>query len=100
MKGLDRDARSLVEMEIDGALKDSVNYEKNIRTVLRVQGIEPNLETVLSFITGLIWGRLIGFYSSKYHRHLNRGEMREVSQLLKRRAFELRQVFISTRIEE
>lgn len=99
MKDLDPDERSLLEEAIDKILKNPEKTEEDVRWVLRTQGIEPNLETVLSFITGVIYGGLSIFHQFKYKRDLNPDEQAESIQLLKRRAFEMRQVFIGTRIE-
>lgn len=100
MEGLDNNVRSLVEKEIDTILKEPKKMEENVRLALRLQGIEPNLETVLSSITGMIIGRVLQVYGSIYKRDMTRYEMMQLVQLLKRRAFELRQAFISTRIEK
>jgi len=99
MDSLNNEIRTLVEKEVDNILKKPRKMEDSIRLTLSVQGIEPNLETVLSYITGLILGRVLQVYVSIYNREITHNEMNELIQLLKRRAFELRQTFISTRIE-
>lgn len=100
MKDSETDSRSLIERTIDRILKDPKEMEKNIRWALGAQGIEPNLETVLSFITGTVWGGVCVFLHFRYNRTMNSDEQEELIELLQRRAFELRQAFVSTRIEE
>jgi len=97
---LDNNVRSLVEEEIDNILKSPKETEEDARFVLTLQGIEPNLETVLSSITGMILGRVMQVYRLIYKRKMTPDELIELVELLKRRAFELRQAFISTRIEK
>ena len=100
MKGLDENARIIVEKNIDSVINEPEQTEKAFRNTLREQGIEPNLETVLSSISGYIEGIVDGFYYHEYNRLMNDDERKELTQLLKRRAFEIRQTFVSTRIEE
>lgn len=97
---MDNNVRSLVEEEIDNILKSPKETEEDARFVLTLQGIEPNLETVLSSITGMILGRVMQVYRLIYKRKMTPDELIELVELLKRRAFELRQAFISTRIEK
>jgi len=100
MKDLNKEARSMIETEVDFYLKNPKTVEERARMVLRAQGIEPNLETVLSFIVGWLMAQVSMFYHVRHKRDISRDEFTELVQLLKRRAFELRQAFISTRIEE
>ena len=100
MKSLDKDARIIVEKNIDTLIKYPKRAEKMYRDSLRRQGIEPNLETILSSIAGYIEGLVEGFYNLKHGRALNEDERNELFDLLHRRAFEIRQAFVGTRIEE
>ena len=99
MKDLDEDARIMVEKNIDIVIKEPKKYEEAFRSILKVQGIEPNLETILSFIIGLLAGMADGIYVFKYERTTNADEKKELMELLNRRAFEMRQAFVSIRIE-
>jgi hypothetical protein len=96
---LDNTARVMVEQIIDNIMQDPIVAEETYRFILKKQGIEPNLETILSFITGLLNGAVEGFYTFTHERLLNSDERNRLAELLKRRAFELRQAFMSTRIE-
>lgn len=96
---MDKDVRIKLEKEVDSILKDPKWVEETFSSALRAQGIEPNLETILSFITGLLVGIADGVYFLKFSRSMNSDEIVELVELLKRRAFEIRQAFISTRIE-
>ncbi len=96
--GLDQDARMGLESTIDKILKDSENWELTFKEVLRTQGIEANLETVLSLIIGALLGQTAQYYIDKYNRRLNRDETQDFEDILKRRAWELRQTFIELRM--
>jgi len=98
--GFDADARRALEQDVDSVLKDPRTVESNSTLLLRGVGIEPSLETILSYITGMITGRVHAIYRTKYNRELNRDEARELIDLLRRRAWEIRQAFIAARIEK
>ena len=100
MAGLDSEIRAALEESIDNFLEDAEGSEKIISIILEAQGIEPNLETLLSFIVGNAWGLMIAFYTTRYQRGMNDDESKDFIQVMKRRAWELRQAFIGTRIEE
>ena len=76
-----------------------LGLEESIRSVLREQGIEPNLEIVLSYIAGNIFGLAMAWYASKYQRQMNEDEGTAVLRFTKRRAYELREAFIKTRMK-
>jgi len=99
-KHLDEKTRLWIETSIDEILENKEKYEKSTRIALRAQGIQPNLETVLSFITGTACGLIFGYYRVKYNRDPSENETIELLQILKRRSSELREAFVSTRIEE
>ena len=96
--GLDAEIRARLEEIIDNILRDKAGIEKSISVTLEAQGIEASLETILSFIAGDTFGVTTGMYYLKHGRSLNEDEMLHYLQILKRRAWELRQAFISTRI--
>ena len=99
-KALTSDARSLFENSMDVFIDDAKNSEDAISNHLKSQGIEPNLETILSHINGFMSGLIWYYYEANYNRTLNPDEATDLSNLLKRRAFELRHAFISLRIIE
>lgn len=96
---LEDDIRVAVEKEIDKFLKEPKEYENAFRNILTAQGIEPNLETVLSYLTGVLYGFADGLYLEKYRRPMTLEEGEELMSLLRRRAFEIRESIIGTRIE-
>ena len=97
---LDEGARAGVEYTVDMIIKEPKEFENQFSDVLRQQGIEPNLETVLSFFTGMMYGFVVSYYSAKFNRSsLTQEERSGLIELLKRRAFEIRQAVVSTRIE-
>lgn len=97
--GLDQDARIGLETTIDNILKDAKNWDRIFREILRTQGIEANLETVLSLIIGALLGQTVQFYIDKYKRRLNNDETKDFEDILRRRAWELRETFILVRMK-
>jgi len=90
----------MIEKMIDSWMKDPKTTEKIYRFILEKQGIKPNIETVLSILTGIIIGASESVYSVRYKRLMNVVERKELTELMNRRASELRQALLSTRIEE
>jgi len=99
MGKLDDEIRIALEKNIDSILKDPEDHEKTWRSMLIGQGIEPNLETVLSFLIGDLYGLVWGYYIFRHARDMNIEEHKDLIAVLRRRAFELREAFIGTRIE-
>ena len=99
-KNLTSNARILFEENMDNIVDDAENSEIAISNHLKSQGIEPNLETILSHINGFMSGLIWHYYEVNHNRILNPDEQRDLSNLLKRRAFELRHAFVSLRIIE
>ncbi len=101
MAGLEEDVRAAVEKNVESIIKNPKKAETMFSLFLTAQGIEPNLETILSFINGLLFGMTNDMTVIKYHRSLeSEEEIIEIVNLLKRRAWEMRQAFINTRIEK
>jgi len=97
---LDKEARNWLEREVDSVISDTYSFEAMAKDILSRQGIEPNLETILSFLTGTLTGMVSAHYVAKYKRMPNDAEFLELYSLLKRRAFEMRMAFMNTRVEE
>ena len=97
---LDDTIRLRMEREIDSILSDPVNMENAIRRMLISQGIEPTLETTLSNLIGYCTGVFISYYSQIYGRVPNKQEAEEFDLIMKRRAGEMRDAFIRSRINE
>lgn len=98
MLELDNEARVAVEKNVDAIIMDAQLMEEAFIHTLSMQGIEPNLETLLSFICGGLYGLINGIYHVKHGRSLSSDEAKEVDQLIKRRAWEVRQAFMGTRM--
>ena len=98
MEKLDETVRMWLEREVDKVIKDPKNFENFYSLILQGQGIEANLETVLSFLTGFLTGYIQAMYAVKYDREIKTEELAELIKILKRRAFEMRSAFIGTRI--
>lgn len=95
---MDEKVRRIIESNIDTFLKYPKETEKGIKEYLKKQGIEPNLETILAYLTGMMFGLIEGHYRTLYGRGQTRDEEKDVLDILKRRAMELRYSFIETRI--
>jgi len=93
-----KEARLSIEKNFDAIIKDPRLSEEKFSAILRIQGIEPNLEALLSFISGMLFGTTDAMYVIMKNRHMNYEEVIEFNKLLKRRAWEMRQAFIGTRI--
>ena len=105
MSKLDADIRGYIERVIDTALTEE-NTELDTQQALIQMGIEPNLETKLSYITGQIYGIAFGLWIAKWAIDKKTAEIsvkeREdfdeaIMRLLDRRAEELRQHFIKSK---
>jgi len=98
--GLDKDLRVILEGAFDRLLSEPKEFEEAFSMMLRVEGIEPDLDAILSYISGYMEGLANAYYTIKYDRTMTKEERKEFIDLMRRRAWELRQAFISTRIEE
>lgn len=99
-KIFDSEIRDIVETNVDNVLKDPKRYEKIFGTFLLMTGIEPNLETLLSYLIGYWVGLVDSYFFIKYRRFMNVDQRDELIKILKRRAWELRQAFMRSRIED
>ena len=100
MSGLDRDARIILEDEIDRVLKEPQTIERAYKTFLEAIGIEPELDALLGFIIGVVYGRTADLYALKYKRWPSQKEISEFMPLLRRRVAELKESFFKARIEK
>lgn len=99
MSSLDRTAREFLEENIDDMMNRPEEFERGYREALQEMGIEPNLETILSFISGFLQGLVWDYYLRVKHREMNPEETKDLVKLMKRRAFELRHAFLFTRVD-
>lgn len=100
MESLDDDIRLDIETQIDYIYKEPKKWESIIRGFLMGQGIEPNLETILSMIAGMCWGMAYELIQEKFDRSWTPEEAKAIRSLLARRSHELRHRFLSIRLEE
>ena len=91
---LDSDVRLAVEKNIDEILKDPEGFLKTFQMALWEMGIQPNLEAILAHITGHLIGIANGVNLIKHERLLTPSELKELADILRRRAWEMRQEFI------
>ncbi len=97
-KGLTIEARTVFEKNMDYFINNAEDIELVLSDSLQAQGIEPNVETVLSHISGFVNGTIWYFYLVNYDRALNSDETIDLLNLVKRRSAELKSAFISSRI--
>jgi hypothetical protein len=88
--------RNKIELAIDNMLKDPQKVYDEISTMLSKQGIEPDLDAILSAISGYFWGRVKAEYLDKFKRDLNEDEKTDFNELMGRRAWELREAFMGS----
>jgi len=96
---LDREARLIVEQLYDEKINNPLKAEEECSLFLLRQGIQPNLEAIVSHTLGYLQGVIEGFYLVKYGKHTNYVEKRELEKMLKSRVGDLRQAFVRTRIQ-
>ena len=100
MESLDKEIRLDIEKQIDSIYEEPEEWEPMCRSFLTGQGIEPNLETVLSIIAGMCVDMAYEQINKKFDRSWTPEEAYALNSLLARRSFELRHRFLSTRLEE
>ncbi|MCX6653916.1 MAG: hypothetical protein NTY03_02215 [Candidatus Bathyarchaeota archaeon] len=97
---MDDAVRKIIEGNIDNALKFPKEHEKGYRDSVAKLGIEPSLETMLSYFSGLLLGLFLAYYRFKKNCEPNIEEIDEFHDLMKRRVWELRQKLLETRLHE
>jgi len=94
-RALDENVRTSIEKTIDRYLENPDEIFIEFSTMLSFQGIEPTLETVLSAISGYMYGRVCAEYRKRFSRALDQPEKSDFNKLMARRAWELRQAYIN-----
>ena len=92
---LDQNVRNSIENTIDGFLANPDEVFTVFSAMLAFQGIEPNVDTVLSAISGYLYGRVCAEYRRRFNRTLEQNEKSDFNKLMKRRLWELRQAYIN-----
>ena len=97
---MDKDARVVLETNIDYVLKDPSGWEKTVKYSLSQSGIEADLEQVLAFTAGDLFGIFYLFIMQKMNRKPTPKEFDEFSDIMKRRAWEIRQALIKDHLDK
>jgi len=92
--------RMVIEKNVDGVIDRPDLAESACRRILIAQGIEPDLERILSYFLGMIFGQATMVFNLEKGRDPTIEEYLEISRLLKRRTYEMREAILGTRIEE
>ena len=100
MSTLDPELRSAIETIIDNIISHPKEYEDFFAKTLEYLNINSDLEKILAFIVGCIWGEINLAYRSRYSTGISISQQVEILNILKRRANEIKEAFISTRIEK
>ena len=100
MVEVDEHARAWLEKQVDIVMNDPKKFEDLYSLILQAQGIEPTLETILSSISGYMLGYVTSMFIVKYGRDMTSEEEATYLQLLKRRAWEMREALLNTRIRK
>ena len=91
LKTLEEDIRTKFEEACDSFLSEP---RKILTMYSQIKSMdEQTLETVVSFMTGTIWGFTMTYIFAFHKREPREWEMEEITKLLKRRAPEMRTVF-------
>jgi len=91
--------RNWIETYIDNILKEPEKTEKAVKFVLADMGIEPNIETVLSYIIGVNIGSISGM--ADLMEELDKEDTTiEFLPLNKRRMYEIKDTMIKLRFEQ
>ena len=96
MASLHKEIRLFIEKQFDYFYDEPEEWMKIATSVLADQGIQPNLETILSYLVGMTLGGTFEFIRTKFKRDWTDEEAKAVSSLMARRAFEIRQHFAAT----
>lgn len=97
MTKLTPQARSLFEMLMDNYLDDPLYSYNWVEHWLAFQGIEPTLETVLSHISGVVYGIMVGKEVTTLKGDEFEEYRAEIYTLIARRAWELQEAFSKTK---
>lgn len=93
--------RGKLEQMFDTILEDPEKYENLGRQALVAFGVEPNLETVLAFMSGLYFLMVGAKYAAKEDlTDEEKKEVQEMFDVIKRRSWEIRDAMIKTRMRE
>ena len=98
LESLDKDIRLFIEKQFDHFYKEPEEWKDVATMVLAEQGIQPNLDTVLSYLVGMTMGEAFQKFKAKFKRTWTNEEARAIANLLARRAFEIRQHFLATQL--
>jgi len=96
MVSIHKEIRLYIEKQFDDFYNKPEEWMKAATNVLADQGIQPNLETILSYLVGMTCGETFEFIKAKFKRSWTNEEAIAISSLMARRAFEIRQQFVLT----
>ena len=97
---IDDEVRIIVDSNVDYILKNIEETLERCKYALISQGIEPTLETSLSFLTGTFLGMIEYHYVKKFDRFLETNEFFEFFELLNKRATEIRIAFLKAQFQK
>ena len=85
--------RGALEKSIDNFLEDPQKNKTRFTEILKLQQIEPNLETILSYHIGFLYGIITHQFSRIHNRMPNLEEMNEIMDIIKKRMREMREAY-------
>ena len=97
MSDLDDEIRLYLERYIDLLIKSPQGYESMYRRFLKSMEVESNLETVVSLIAGTCIAAM-QHHSERKFGTIRQQDIDGALALLKRRAREIREAFMATRL--
>lgn len=97
MSTLDDEIRMYLERYIDLIVKSPSEYETMYRRFLGAMGVESNLDTIVSVIAGTCITAM-SHHSERKFGSVRQQDLDGTLDLLRRRAREIKETFIATRI--
>lgn len=91
MAYLNDEMRLAVARTLDLHIRNPKIIGASSSTILTAQGIKPNLETVLSFRIGILYGMAMSYYMNKHSRGLTESENLAFMLLVTSRVDEFRE---------
>ena len=93
---MENEVRIEFERFIDKFIKEPEKYLQEIESFLHEFGIEPDLKSILSYISGNAWGQF-SWHNKVLEIEITPQIKNEYMEIMKRRSWELRETFIRAR---
>ena len=99
MTSLNPRARRLLERNYDLVCENPSIFEEGCSTILKTRGIETDLEKVVSYVNGFMYGLVECYYNLTLEKTMDEEERKELYLIMRRKDWEIRHSLISARIK-